>query len=59
MRRSRLFTAALGLVLMIANLAAHDKFMFVGATLTFLGGVACAYLAWVKKDRERAKKIVD
>lgn len=52
-----IFTAILGLVMMIADLATGDMKMFFTAILTFLGGVSCAYLAGVKKNRELAALI--
>lgn len=52
-----IFTAVLGVVLMIADLATDDKQMFFTALLTSLGGVGCAYLAGVKKNREKAALI--
>lgn len=52
-----IFTAILGLVLMIADLVTGDKQMFFPAFLTFLGGAGCAYLAGVKKNREKAALI--
>ncbi|MBQ3270692.1 MAG: diguanylate cyclase [Clostridia bacterium] len=52
-----IFTAVLGLVLMIADLLTNDMVMFVTAVLTFLSGVGCAYLAGVQKNRERAALI--
>ena len=52
-----IFTAVLGLVMMIADLATGDIKMFFTAILTFLGGAGCAYLAGVKKNREQAALI--
>ena len=52
-----IFTAILGLVLMIADLATGDMKMFFTAILTFLGGASCAYLAGVRKNREKAALI--
>lgn len=52
-----IFTALLGLVLMIVDLVTGDKAMFATAFLTFLGGVGCGYFAAVQKNRERATLI--
>lgn len=52
-----IFTALLGLVLMIVDLVTGDKVMFATAFLTFLGGVGCGYFAGVQKNRERATLI--
>lgn len=52
-----IFTALLGLVLMIVDLVTGDKAMFATAFLTFLGGVGCGYFAGVQKNRERATLI--
>ena len=52
-----IFTAMLGLVLMIVDLVTGDKAMFATAFLTFLGGVGCGYFAGVQKNRERAALI--
>ena len=52
-----LFTAMLGLVLMIVDLVTGDKAMFATAFLTFLGGAGCGYFAGVQKNRERAALI--
>ena len=52
-----IFTAILGLVLMITDLATGDKAMFATAFLTFLSGASCGYLAGVRKNREMAALI--
>ena len=52
-----IFTAILGLVLMITDLATGDKAMFATAFLTFLSGASCGYLASVRKNREMAALI--
>ena len=49
-----LFTAALGMVLVIFDLIIGDTKVLIAAFATFLGGAACAYLAGVKKNREAA-----
>jgi hypothetical protein len=49
-----IFTAMLGLVLMIVDLVTGDKAMFATAFLTFLGGAGCGYFAGVQKNSERA-----
>ena len=52
-----IFTAILGLVLMITDLATGDKAMFTTASITFLSGIGCGYLAGVRKNREMAALI--
>ena len=49
-----IFTALLGLVLIIMDLTSDLKSMLIPALVTFLGGVSCAYIAGVQKDREKA-----
>ena len=50
-------TAMLGLFLILVDIVSGDRPMLIAATATFLGGVACAYLAGVKKNREVAALI--
>ena len=49
-----LFTACLGLVLIVMDFAIQKYSMLIPSLATFLGGVSCAYLAGIKKDREKA-----
>lgn len=51
------FTAALGLVMMLADIAAHDTNMLISALVTTACGLACAYFVWIRKDREKAALI--
>jgi HD-GYP domain-containing protein (c-di-GMP phosphodiesterase class II) len=48
------FTALLGLVLIALNLATGQADMLIPAIATFLGGIACAFIAGVLKNREKA-----
>lgn len=47
-------TAVMGLVLIVVDILAGDKALLVASIATFLGGVSCAYLAGVRKNREAA-----
>ena len=49
-----IFTALLGFVLIIMDLTSDMKSMIIPAIATFLGGISCGYLAWIRKDREKA-----
>lgn len=51
------FTAALGLVLLAANIATGQASMIAPSAACFLAGVACAYCAGVLKNRELAALI--
>ena len=49
-----LFTALLGFILLIMDLFSHTTSMLVPSAATMIGGLLCAWLAGVKKDREKA-----
>ena len=51
------FTAGLGLVLIIINLVKQEPTNLIASGATFFGGVACAYCAKVKQNRELAALI--
>ena len=47
-------TAVLGLVLIVVDYLVGDMVLLAASVVTFLCGVACAYLAGVRKNREAA-----
>lgn len=47
-------TALLGLILIIMDCVKGEMVMLIASAVTFLGGVSCAYLAGVRKNREAA-----
>ncbi len=49
-----LFTALLGAVLIILDIAMDQTSMLIPSAATFLGGAGCAYIAGVLKKRETA-----
>ncbi|MBO4452982.1 MAG: HD-GYP domain-containing protein [Clostridia bacterium] len=51
-----IFTAILGIILIIINLVAHEFNvpMFIASAATLIGGTACAFFARVKKNRKIA-----
>ena len=49
-----IFTAALGLGLVILDLVTRQYSMLIPSAATLLGGLSCAYLAGIRKKRETA-----
>ena len=52
--RISIFTALLGLVLLIVNIFVHQDVMLIAAVATFVCASACGYLAGVRKNRTAA-----
>ncbi len=54
LRTVSLFTALLGAVLIILDIAMYQTSMLIPSAATFLGGAGCAYIAGVLRKRETA-----